>query len=124
MGKHVGRALRDGEDAPFAYRHAGSLCCLGNGNAIAQLAPPKSAAFLAWRSLHSAAGTNSVGADGDQRAVTGAPAFMLWRSLYFTQLLSASGRAKVSWDWIQTQFSGRNVVEPVLLRRDSPAASP
>merc|ERR1712094_57453 len=55
--------------------------CLGFGNAIAQLQPQ----HQAWRSLHSAANTKVVGED--QRAVTGAPAFALWRGMYFTQLL-------------------------------------
>ena len=47
----------------------------------------------AWRSLHSAANTKVVGED--QRAVTGAPAFALWRGMYFTQLLSPSTRWSV-----------------------------
>ena len=92
-------------------------CCLGFGNAIAQLQPQ----HQAWRSLHSAANTKVVGED--QRAVTGAPAFALWRGMYFTQLLSPSTRWSVSADWIRTSLKGRDVNEPVLKRTMTPAES-
>merc|ERR1712094_126105 len=117
QGKYVGRAIRDRSTEPFAYKHAGSLCCLGFGNAIAQLQPQ----HQAWRSLHSAANTKVVGED--QRAVTGAPAFALRRGMYFTQLLSPSTRWSVSADWIRTSFQGRDVNEPVLKRTMTPAES-
>ena len=52
----------------------------------------------------------------DQRSVTGGPAFALWRSLYFTQLLSAKTKSSVMGDWVRTQYSGRDVWEPVLKR--------
>ena len=117
QGKYVGRAIRDRSDKPFEYKHAGSLCCLGFGNAIAQLQPQ----HQAWRSLHSAANTKVVGED--QRAVTGAPAFALWRGMYFTQLLSPSTRWSVSADWIRTSLKGRDVNEPVLKRTMTPAES-
>ena len=53
--------------------------------------------------------------------VTGAPAFALWRSLYFTQLLSAKTKGSVGADWIRTQVTGRAVFEPVLKRTLTPA---
>merc|ERR1711924_525758 len=56
-------------------------------------------------------------------AVTGAPAFALWRGMYFTQLLSPSTRWSVSADWIRTSFQGRDVNEPVLKRTMTPAES-
>ena len=98
--------------APFAYAHAGSLCCLGSGHAIAQLAAPRAPAFYAWRGLHAA------GKDGDERAVVGGPAFVLWRSLYFSQLLSAKTCFSVSSDWLKTLTSGRDAgaVEPIQRR--------
>mmetsp|Transcript_2784 Transcript_2784/g.9455 ORF Transcript_2784/g.9455 Transcript_2784/m.9455 type:complete len:327 (-) Transcript_2784:44-1024(-) len=119
QGKYLGRAIRDGaagaDDAlmaPFAYAHAGSLCCLGSGHAIAQLAAPRAPAFYAWRGLHAA------GKDGDERAVVGGPAFVLWRSLYFSQLLSAKTCFSVSSDWLKTLTSGRDAgaVEPIQRR--------
>ena len=75
----------------------------------------------AWRSLHSAANTKVVGED--QRAVTGAPAFALWRGMYFTQLLSPSTRWSVSADWIRSSLQGRDMNEPVLKRTMTPAES-
>ena len=98
--------------APFAYAHAGSLCCLGSGHAIAQLAAPRAPAFYAWRGLHAA------GKDGDERAVVGGPALVLWRSLYFSQLLPAKPCFSVSSDWLKTLTSGRDAgaVEPIQRR--------
>ncbi|KAH8056286.1 oxidoreductase [Aureococcus anophagefferens] len=69
-------------------------------------------AFYAWRGLHAA------GKDGDERAVVGGPAFVLWRSLYFSQLLSAKTCFSVSSDWLKTLTSGRDAgaVEPIQRR--------
>lgn len=113
QGKHIGRAIRDGTDEPFEYKHAGSLCCLGQGNGIAQLlVPSESASFNVWEAI----GTPTVGPNKDQRAITGAPAFVLWRSLYWTKLLSTGSRFSLTVDWMKSMFSGRDVVEPVLKR--------
>jgi NADH:ubiquinone reductase (non-electrogenic) len=114
QGKHIGRAIRDGVNNPFVYKHAGTLCCLGQGNGIAQLlVPSESAAFNVWEAI----GARTVGPNGDQRAITGAPAFVLWRSLYWTKLLSTGTRFSLSADWMKSMFSGRHVEEPVLKRR-------
>lgn len=114
QGKHIGRAIRDGADSPFTYHHAGSLCCLGQGNGIAQLVAPKdSASFNVWEAI----GTPTIGKDGDQRAITGAPAFVLWRSLYWSKLLSTSSRISLGADWVKAHLSGRDVQEPTLQRR-------
>lgn len=113
QGKHIGRAIRDGEDSKFEYSHAGSLCCLGSDNGIAQLLAPKgSTQFSVWDAI----GAQQVGKDGDERALTGKPAFVLWRSLYWTKLLSTSSRLSLGGDWIKAQLHGRDVVEPVLQR--------
>lgn len=114
QGKAIGRAIRDGTDSPFEYKHAGSLCCLGQGNGIAQLlVPSESASFNVWEAI----GAPTVGPKGDQRAITGTPAFVLWRSLYWTKLLSTSSRLSLIADWMKARLSGRDVVEPVLKRR-------
>mmetsp|Transcript_2244 Transcript_2244/g.5538 ORF Transcript_2244/g.5538 Transcript_2244/m.5538 type:complete len:560 (+) Transcript_2244:136-1815(+) len=113
QGKHIGRAIRDGVDSEFAYDHSGSLCCLGSDNGIAQLlAPAGSTSFNVWDAL----GAPAVGREGDERAVTGKPAFVLWRSLYWTKLLSASSRLSLGGDWMRSTINGRDVVEPVLQR--------
>eukprot|EP00584_Thalassiosira_punctigera_P024347 CAMPEP_0172574364 /NCGR_PEP_ID=MMETSP1067-20121228/136663_1 /TAXON_ID=265564 ORGANISM="Thalassiosira punctigera, Strain Tpunct2005C2" /NCGR_SAMPLE_ID=MMETSP1067 /ASSEMBLY_ACC=CAM_ASM_000444 /LENGTH=593 /DNA_ID=CAMNT_0013366989 /DNA_START=59 /DNA_END=1841 /DNA_ORIENTATION=+ len=113
QGKHVGRAIRDGTDTKFEYRHAGSLCSLGSGNGIAQLTNGfGGGAFNVWDAL----GAPTVGRDGKEVALTGRPAFVLWRSLYWTKLLSASSRLSLGSDWMRARLSGRDVVEPVLKR--------
>ena len=121
QGKHIGRAIRDGTDTPFEYKHAGSLCCLGQGNGIAQLlVPSESTSFNVWEAI----GAPTVGPNGDQRAISGAPAFVLWRSLYWTKLLSMRSRVNLTMDWIKASLSGRDVVEPVLKRRATIADMP
>ena len=121
QGKHIGRAIRDGTDTPFQYKHAGTLCCLGQGNGIAQLLVPSgSASFNVWEAI----GTPTVGPNGDQRAITGTPAFVLWRSLYWTKLLSLNSRLSLATDWIKSMLSGRDVVEPVLKRAPTIASMP
>lgn len=110
QGKHVGRAIRDGTDSKFVYNHAGSLCSLGSSNGIAQLVP--SGTFKVWDAL----GSPAVGKNQDERAVTGKPALVLWRSLYWSKLLSTSSRISLGGDWIKAKMSGRDVVEPVLQR--------
>ena len=113
QGKHIGRAIRDGEDSKFDYNHAGSLCCLGSDNGIAQLlAPAGSTQFNVWDAL----GAPQVGNNGDERALTGKPAFVLWRSLYWTKLLSLNSRLSLASDWLSAKLNGRDVVEPVLKR--------
>lgn len=115
QGKHIGRAIRNGKDSEFEYQHAGSLCCLGQGNGIAQLSSSSSEAstFNVWDAI----GAPTVGPNGNQRALTGAPAFVLWRSLYWTKLLSTSSKLSLFADWVKVLWSGREVVEPVLKRR-------
>jgi len=111
QGKHIGRAIRDGVDSPFVYHHTGSLCCLGSDNAIAQLVGSSQSTFNVWDLI----GADAIGPD--QRALIGTPAFVLWRSLYFTKLLSTSSRFSLFTDWTRSKFSGRYVQEPVLQRQ-------
>jgi len=113
QGKHIGRAIRDGIDSEFVYNHAGSLCCLGSDNGIAQLPIPTNASFNVWDTL----GAPTIGKDGKETALTGKPAFVLWRSLYWTKLLSTSSRLSLVGDWINSRLSGRDIVEPVLHRK-------
>ena len=112
QGKHIGRAIRDGNNSEFQYHHSGSLCCLGQGNGIAQLIVGNNK-FNVWDAI----GAPAVGPNGDQRALTGTPAFVLWRSLYWTKLLSTSSRISLSMDWCKSLLSGRDINEPVLKRR-------
>lgn len=119
-GKHVGRVLRDGTDVPFVYHHSGSLCSLGQNNGIAQLMVGKTANNSVWDAI----GVPTVGKDGDQRAVTGVAALAMWRSLYWSKVMSHSSRFHLSFDWTKARFAGRDVVEPPLRRSPTLANVP
>jgi NADH:ubiquinone reductase (non-electrogenic) len=110
QGKHLGRALRDGIDSPFKYNHMGSLICLGNNNGMAQF--PNGGKFNVWDAI----GAQKVDDNNDQRGLTGLPAFVIWRSTYWTKLLSTSSRLSLASDWVKAKLNGRDVVEPVLQR--------
>eukprot|EP00587_Corethron_hystrix_P002180 CAMPEP_0113310278 /NCGR_PEP_ID=MMETSP0010_2-20120614/7986_1 /TAXON_ID=216773 ORGANISM="Corethron hystrix, Strain 308" /NCGR_SAMPLE_ID=MMETSP0010_2 /ASSEMBLY_ACC=CAM_ASM_000155 /LENGTH=582 /DNA_ID=CAMNT_0000165699 /DNA_START=30 /DNA_END=1778 /DNA_ORIENTATION=- /assembly_acc=CAM_ASM_000155 len=121
-GKHVGRCIRDGVDKPFVYGHKGSLVNLGEGNGIAQLVAPNNSALNIWDALGAPTASETVGPNReklDEVAVTGPIAWTLWRSLYWTKLLSNQSRIGLSMDWLKAMFSGRNVIEPVLKRQDT-----
>jgi len=116
QGKYIGRAIRDASSeneeeqvTPFVYHHAGSLCCLGTGNGIAQLTGGNN---KIWEAIGASTDDNN----NKQAFLTGIPAFALWRSLYWTRLLSTSSRLSLSMDWLRSLSSGRDVIEPVLKR--------
>lgn len=109
QGKHIGRAIRDGVDTKFEYTHMGTLCSLGRDNGLAQLKVPSGSYVNIWDQP-------SIGKDGDEQGVTGKTANILWSSLYYTKLLSASSQFQLVSDWVTARFSGRDVVEPVLQR--------
>lgn len=116
-GKHVGRQFRDSIDTPFKYSHKGTLCTLGAGNGLAQLVAPKGthgSSINIWDVI----GAEHLGTkDNEQIGITGLPAFAMWRSLYWTQLLSNNTRIGLSLDWFKTIIRGRDVTEPVLKRQ-------
>ena len=72
----------------FVYRHFASLAYIGEQQAIAQL---------------------SVGADRKMVDFYGQSVFWLWRSVYFSKLLSYKNRFMVATDWAKTYFFGRDV---------------
>ena len=43
------------------------------------------------------------------RVVEGQPAFIIWKSLYFSKLLSSRNQAQVIFDWISTTLFGRDI---------------
>lgn len=119
QGKHVGRALRDGVDSKFKYDHAGSLCCLGSDSGIAQLLPggDQSTTSALNTFVWDAVGAPQAGTDGGERALSGLPAFVLWRSLYMTRLLSNSSRMHLAGDWLQSMVEGRDIFDEHILKR-------
>jgi hypothetical protein len=41
--------------------------------------------------------------------IQGQTAFVIWKSLYFSKLLSGRNQAQVAFDWISTSLFGRDI---------------
>ena len=52
---------------------------------------------------------NALGGQKVGRVVEGQPAFIIWKSLYFSKLLSTRNQAQVIFDWISTSLFGRDI---------------
>ena len=48
----------------------------------------------------------------DQVRVQGSSAFAIWRSLYFSKLMSIRNQAQVGFDWAKASFFGRDISTP------------
>ena len=58
--------------------------------------------------------------------VEGGSAFVIWRSLYFSKLLSQRNKAQVAFDWLKTGVFGRDIASPYdipSLKRSGDAAA-
>lgn len=86
QGKYLARALvrrlEGREVPPFHYRPLGMLAYIGAGRALADL--PRAQ----WK---------------------GRSAWLFWRSVYLTKLVSWSNKAKVLFDWIKARVFGRDL---------------
>jgi NADH:ubiquinone reductase (non-electrogenic) len=85
QGKHLARALRleaTGRHAPpFTFRNLGMLAYVGGGRALADLPQVKWSGRLAW---------------------------LFWRSVYLTKLVSFANKVKVLFDWAKAAVFGRD----------------
>jgi NADH:quinone reductase (non-electrogenic) len=86
QGRYLARALdrrRAGRTvAPFRFKAAGMLAYIGGGQALADLPHVK------W---------------------SGRGAWLFWRSVYLTKLVSLANKAKVLFDWIKARLFGRDL---------------
>jgi NADH:ubiquinone reductase (non-electrogenic) len=86
QGKYLASALdrlRDGKPAqPFQFRPAGMLAYIGGGQALADLPRVK------W---------------------SGRGAWLFWRSVYLTKLVSLANKIKVLFDWGKARLLGRDL---------------
>jgi NADH:quinone reductase (non-electrogenic) len=86
QGEYLARALdrrRAGKPAePFRFKAAGMLAYIGGGQALADLPQVK------W---------------------SGRGAWLFWRSVYLTKLVSLANKAKVLFDWIKARLFGRDL---------------
>ena len=98
QGKFLGRLFRDGlEEEPFRYAHRGSLAYTGGGTGVAELKA------MLWDN-HLSTSTR----------VEGSGAFALWRSLYFSKLVSSRNQAQVLFDWAKAWVFGRDISTPFI----------
>jgi NADH:ubiquinone reductase (non-electrogenic) len=85
QGKHLARALRleaSGRHAPpFDFRNTGMLAYVGGGHALADLPQVKWSGRAAW---------------------------LFWRSVYLTKLVSLANKVKVLFDWGKAAVFGRD----------------
>jgi len=94
------RATRIPPVLPFHYHSRGALAYTGGGTGVAEL-----------RSLWDA----YPGEVGRSSNVEGRPGFALWRSLYFSSILSTSNMARVLFDWVMAGVFGRDISTPFVV---------
>lgn len=86
QGKYLAGALerrrRDEEAAPFKFKAQGMLAYIGGGQALADLPQVK------W---------------------SGRGAWLFWRSVYVTKLVSLQNKIKVLFDWLKARLFGRDL---------------
>jgi NADH:ubiquinone reductase (non-electrogenic) len=114
QGKYLGRMFRLGQqhlisdpEAPkFEYNHQGTMAYIGQGEAATELNPnaliklgrSSITDHMWWRSLYG---------ECDQLRIMGPMGFAIWRSVYFSKLVSMRNRWSVASDWMRTSFFGR-----------------
>jgi NADH:ubiquinone reductase (non-electrogenic) len=85
-GKYLAKALeweRRGEPVePFSFRSSGMLAYIGGGQALADLPHVKWSGRAAW---------------------------LFWRSVYLTKLVSPANKVKVLFDWVKALLFGRDL---------------
>jgi NADH:ubiquinone reductase (non-electrogenic) len=120
---------------PFVYRDQGSMAYVGGSRAVAQLKP------ILWDKLdrtsikrntaastvaNSNSSSNSTGTSNTNGSVAPIPAsantlvqgesaFAVWRSLYFSKLMSSRNRYQVMCDWVCTSVYGRDISAPYVM---------
>jgi NADH:ubiquinone reductase (non-electrogenic) len=86
QGKYLARALEDQrqgrEVPPFKFQQSGMLAYIGGGQALADLPQVK------W---------------------SGRGAWLFWRSVYLTKLVSPANKVKVLFDWLKARLFGRDL---------------
>jgi len=119
QGRYLGRAFRDAlgslaEETPrglekFSFHFRGSLAYTGGGTGVAEL----KSLWDAHPGKKDGGGAGSAG-NGKTSLVEGTPAFAIWRSLYFSNILSFSNMARVLFDWGRAYVFGRDISTPFV----------
>ncbi len=82
LAKALARQARGLEPRPFRFRYQGMLAYIGGGEALADLPGLKGSGRGAW---------------------------LFWRSVYLTKLVSLSNKVKVLFDWAKSMVFGRDL---------------
>ncbi|MCZ6725774.1 MAG: FAD-dependent oxidoreductase [Acidobacteria bacterium] len=83
QGSYLAEVLRrKGELQPFGYKRRGMLAYIGGGKALADLPNTQWSGRTAW---------------------------LFWRSVYLTKLVSPANKVKVLFDWIKARLFGRDL---------------
>jgi NADH:ubiquinone reductase (non-electrogenic) len=86
QGRYLARALelrrRGRSPGPFRFRSSGMLAYVGGGRALADLPQVKWSGRTAW---------------------------LFWRSIYLTKLVSPANKVKVLFDWVKARAFGRDL---------------
>jgi hypothetical protein len=120
QGKWLGRALRDHgfspaaahkNGDPFVFANQGSLAYIGASEGVAELKN------VLWDNHPEWGGGENGGGDA---VVEGKGAFAIWRSLYFSKLLSGRNKWMVGMDWLNVWAGGgREVSTPYVLHAEN-----
>ena len=103
QGKYLGKLFRRtdveeelvNEYPDFTFSYKGALAYVGSSRGIAEL-----------KNLWDVYPVNG------QVKVEGTSAFAIWRSLYFSSLLSSRNQSQVAFDWIKGSMFGRDISTP------------
>ena len=82
LADSLARLVRGFPLHPFRYKHYGMLAYIGSGRALADLSAIKGKGFTAW---------------------------LFWRSVYITRLVSMKNKILVLFDWAKTFIFGRDI---------------
>ena len=104
QGKYLGRLFRNTnlqsdliEMTPeFCYHNKGALAYVGGSKAVAELK------VLLWHH-------HPAPEEDEPILVDGVSAFAMWRTLYYTHLLSGRNRFQVFFDWVKAYLFGRDI---------------
>lgn len=95
QGAYLGKLLNSGDDpVPFKYTHFGSMCQVGNWDAVIDT---------------SKAGLQGFSRKDAPKAFTGFFAFIAWRSAYWTRTVSWINKILIPMYWFKTMVFGRDI---------------
>jgi NADH dehydrogenase FAD-containing subunit len=126
QGKYLGRLLRDTDCdvdkinlyEQFSYINYGALAYVGASKGVAELRtmlwnnPLEILVGMKHNNDGNDTKNNTNTATTSTTVIDGGSAFFIWRSLYFSKLLSDRNKTQVGFDWLKTSIFGRDISSP------------